>query len=75
METAAEYGTCLFQLSHLHEMYENRLNEFIQEISINRTRLKKQLLDHFKDTGLQEQFLGKSIILAFPEGIQEMLKN
>ena len=75
METAAEDGTYFFKLTQLHDLYEKRLKEFNLDISVNKTRLKEQLLNHFKIEGLQQQSDGRLTILAFPEGIQQMLKD
>ena len=40
---------------------------------MNKTRLKKQLLEHFKEA--QEQSDGKNTILVFKEGMRNMLKE
>ena len=75
IETEVENGTFIYKLSKLHENYVERLNEFDVVCSINRTRLKEQLLRHFKEDGLQEQLVASSVILAFPKGIQQLLKD
>ena len=75
MENSVEEGTFLFKLTQIHNMYEKRLNDFDLDISFNKTRLKEQLLTHFRDSGLQEQSDGKCTILAFPEGIQHLLRD
>ena len=41
--------------------------------SINRSRLKGELLDFFQKYKIQEQSDGKHIILLFPKGMQEIL--
>ncbi len=43
--------------------------------SINRTRLKGELLDYFHKYGIQEQSDGKNVVLLFPKGMQEILQS
>lgn len=75
MEESAEEGTYLFKLSNLHNMFEERLKDFGIDTTIHKTRLKDKILKHFCHQGLEEQSDGKSIILAFPAGIQQLLKD
>lgn len=57
-ECSVENGTYIFKLSQLHCLYESRLSNLGKDTSINKTRLKKQLLDHFSYQ-CQEQSDGK----------------
>ncbi len=65
----------MFKLIELHTAYESRLKTLNFDSSINRTRLKKELLDYFKGHGIQEQSDGKQVIFVFPEGMHSLLKN
>lgn len=75
MEESAEEGTYLFKLSTLHNLFEKRLRDFSMEITINKTRLKDKIIEHFSQQGLEEKSDGKCTILAFPAGIQQLLKD
>lgn len=75
VESALEQGTYMFPLAELHAAYEERLKEFNIDTSINRSRLKKELLDFFQKYEIQEQSDGKRIILIFPDGMQELLHS
>ncbi len=75
IESALEEGIYVFKLIELHTAYESRLKTLNFDSSINRTRLKKELLDYFKGHGIQEQSDGKQVIFVFPEGMQTLLKN
>lgn len=76
IEDALEEGTYLFKVKDLWDLLQNRLKELGHEFTINKTGLKYSLMTHFQDLGIQEQFLdGKSKILVFPEGIQNLIKN
>ena len=43
--------------------------------SINRARLKRELMEHFQEHGMQEQSDGKQVIFVFPEGMHSLLGN
>ncbi len=45
------------------------------DFSTNRSRLKEELTDYFKEHGIQEQSEGKNVILLFPEGMHSLLQN
>ncbi len=66
-------GTLLFRLSELHMLYMSRLENFGIKKSINKTRLKVQLLKQFP--GAQEQFDGRNVVIIFKEGMKNMLRN
>ncbi len=55
IESALEEGVYVFKLIELHTAYESRFKTLNFDSSINRTRLKKELLDYFKGHGIQEQ--------------------
>lgn len=46
-------GTLIFKLSELHTLYVNRLEELNIIKTINKTRLKEQLLEPFPDAQAQ----------------------
>jgi hypothetical protein len=43
--------------------------------TVNRTRLKEQLLQHFAGEGIQSQTCGREAVLIFPDGMTEMLRK
>ena len=47
IENSLENGTLFFVLSELHSLYENHLKDLGIAKSINRTRLKNAILNHF----------------------------
>ena len=55
MESSLEEGTYAFKLAELHDSYENRLKKLHVDFSTNRTRLKEDLIDYFKEHGIQEE--------------------
>ena len=75
VEESLEVGISLFKLSELHNLYERRLKDLNEDVTINKTRLKEKLLNYFSSMGLQEQSDGKNTVLVFPKGMQQMLKD
>ena len=73
IEKAVDSGILLFKLSELHSLYVNRLEDLGVSKSINKTRLKNDLLEHFPES--QEQQEGKSTLIVFREGMKNMLKE
>ena len=73
VENGVEGGQLYFKLSSLREMYESRLLDLGVRKEINRVRFKDKVLKHFPNA--QEQSDGKSAILVFEQGMQEMLKQ
>ena len=73
IEREVNSGNKVSKLAELHSLYENRLEDLGNNKSVNKTRLKKQLLEHFKEA--QEQSEGKNTILVFKEGKRNMLKE
>lgn len=65
--------TLLFKLSEVHSLYVERLEDLGMKKKINKTRLKKDLFQHFPES--QEQQEGKSTIIVFKEGMKNMLKE
>ena len=63
IESKVESGSYIFKLSVLHSLYEDRLSSIGIEKSINKTRLKKQLMEHFS-LECQEQSDGKNCLLV-----------
>jgi hypothetical protein len=68
-----EQGTLLFKLSKLHSLYVDRLENLGIKKTINRTRLKNKLLEHFPDA--QDLRDGKNNIIVFDEGMRKILKD
>ncbi len=75
VENGIEKGVFVFKLADLHAAYEKRLEQLNITTSINRTRLKGELLDYFQKYGIQEQSDGKNVVLLFPKGMQELLQS
>lgn len=75
IEDGSNNGATLFQLTDLHNSYENKLREFGLEVSTNKTRLKNDLMEHFESQGMQEKMVGKSTVLFFPDGMKQILKE
>ena len=48
IESSVENGTLLFPLPELHSLFENRLGDLGYPKSVNRFRLKNNILDHFQ---------------------------
>lgn len=73
IENSVDSGTLLFKLSEIHSMYVNRLGELGINKSVNKTRLKDHLLEHFPEA--QDQFDGRNTIIIFKEGMRHMLNE
>ena len=74
IEGFVENGTLLFKLSDLSSLYIQRLDDLGIKKTINKTRLKIALLDHYNGT-LQEQTDGRNTVLVFREAISSLLKD
>ncbi len=75
VENDIEKGTCVFKLADLHASYEEHMEQLNITTSINRTRLKGELLDYFQKYGIQKQSDVKNVVLLFPKGMQEILRS
>ena len=73
IEKSVEEGTQFFKLSELHSLFEGRLQDLGVTKTVNKTRLKKALLEHLEDA--QEQHDGKNMVLVFKEGMRNVLKE
>ncbi len=58
----------------MHNLYEKRLCEFGVIKSINKTRLKDQILDQFLGH-CKEETDGKNTLLVFKEGLKKLFKD
>lgn len=74
IEGCSESGSHLFKLTDLTSLYVQRLENLGINKTINKTRLKNALLEHFKGS-LQEQTDGRHTVLVFREGISDLLKD
>ena len=63
IEREVNSGNKVFKLAELHSLYEYRFEDLGNKKSMNKTRLKKQLLEHFKEA--QEQSDGKKHYFGF----------
>ena len=62
-------GIYVFKLAELlHTTYESRLKTLNITSSINKTRLKRELMEHFQEHGMQEQSDGKQVVVVFQKG-------
>lgn len=74
MESSAESGILLFKLSSLHDLYVSRLRNLHVDKSVNKTRLKNRIIEHYHGE-IQEQTDGKNTVLVFSQGIETLLKD
>ena len=74
IENSVENDECIFKLAQLHSLYVERLQCLGISKSVNKTRLKKQILDHFCGE-CQEQSDGKNSLLVFNECLTKVLKE
>ena len=68
IDTALEESNYVFKLADLHELYENRLQQFGVGVSVHKTRLRDEIISHFLNYGIQEQLTGNRVTFIFPEG-------
>ena len=73
IENSVEDGIFNFKLVDLRKLYEKRLQDLGIRKEINKSRFKEKILQYFPQA--QEQSDGKHIVLIFPEGMQQMLKE
>ena len=73
VENGVEDGTYYFKFATLHQMYEERVRSLGFEKETKGTQLKEKLLAYFPQA--QHQSDGKSKILVFEQGMQQMLKQ
>lgn len=73
IENSVENGTHFFIVAELHALYEERLKDLGVNKSINRFRLKNNLMTHFPES--QEQSDGRRTLLVFKEGLTNILKE
>lgn len=74
IEGCSESGSHMFKLADLSTLYVQRLETLGIKKTMNKTRLKNALLEHFKGS-LQEQADGRNTVVVFQEGISCLLKN
>ena len=63
----------LFKLVELHSFYISRFESLGVYKTVNKTQLKKSLLDQFPDA--QEQTDGKNLVITFTKALQGMVKD
>ena len=73
IEDSLQEGQYFFKLQELHEMLTKRLQQFGIEKEKNRTKLKEKLLLEFPQA--TEQMIGKNVVISFPEGIKQLVKE
>ena len=72
MEISVRDGQFFFKLIELRSLYTERLKALGVHENINPTRFKDLILEYFP--GPQEQSQSKYTIIAFKEGMQDVLK-
>ena len=58
----------IFSHSEVHKTYQDCLLSLGFDVQINKSHLKIELLEHFQNLAVQEQFDGRSCLLVFPDG-------
>ena len=74
IENKIEEGSYIFKLSEIHSLYDDRLSVLGLHTSVNKSRLKTQILLHFA-SDCQEQSDGRNTLLVFTEGLQRKLQS
>ena len=74
IEDNIENGTYLFKLKDLHAMFTNRLQALGITKTINKTRLKDDIMGNFLGHCVEETD-GKNTILVFKQGLKKLLKD
>ena len=64
-----------FKLGELCTAYEQCIKYFISDATVNKTRFKCELLDYYKQYGIQEQTDGRHVVLIFPKGMKTIVQN
>eukprot|EP00733_Pompholyxophrys_punicea_P000440 Pompholyxophrys_punicea_v1_NODE_121_length_3355_cov_8.294759.p2 type:complete len:183 gc:universal NODE_121_length_3355_cov_8.294759:142-690(+) len=73
-ETMENTNQCIFKMSDILAIYMRRLQVLGEVKQINRTRLKKKILDYFQ-VELQEQSDGYNTLLVQSEGMHKLLQE
>ena len=66
IENSLKDGVCIITLSEVHKTYQDCLLNSVFDVQINKSRLKTELLEHFQNLAVQEQFDGRSYLLVIP---------
>ena len=74
IENSLKDGVYIFTLSEIHIIYQDCLLNSGFDVQINKSRLKSELLEHFQNLALQEQFDGRSCLLVFPVACMKFSK-
>ena len=74
IENGLDDGTFIFKMSDMHRLCQEYLKHLGVDFNINKTCLKRELLEYFETSAVQEQSDGKKILLVFPEGMHEMFQ-
>ena len=75
IDDALSQGIYFFKLGELCTAYEQRIKYFISDATMNKTRFKCELLDYYKQYGIQEQTDGRHVVLIFPKGMKTIVQN
>ena len=75
IDDALSQGIYSFKLGELCTAYEQRIKYFISDATVNKTRFKCELLDYYKQYGIQEQTDGRHVVLIFPKGMKTIVQN
>ena len=74
IDNSLKDGVYIFTLPEVHKTYQDCLLNSGVDIQINKSRLKTELLELFQNLAVQEQFDGRSCLLAFPVACMKVSK-
>ena len=66
IENTLKDGVYIFTLSEVHKTYQDCLLNSGFDVQINKNCLRTELLEHFQNLAVQEQFDGRCCLLVFP---------
>ena len=73
IDTSSRSGIHVFKLSEIHHLYTRRLSSLGVEKSVNKTRLKDKILEHFPECTAQTD--GRSIVMIFDQCLRILMRD
>jgi len=73
IDSSSRGGIPVFKLSELHALYTGRLTSLGISKSVNKTRLKERILEHFPECTVQ--FDGRNTLLIFDQCLRILLRD
>ena len=74
IEKSLKDGVYIFTLSEVHKTYQDCLLNSGSDVQINKSCLITELLEHFQNLAVQEQYDGRSCLLVFPVACMKFSK-